>query len=286
MSFDYILSMSFDVTMSMPCDYVMSMPFDDVLSLDLSMSVIVNPAPTDPLLEETHELTTELTVPPLLEKRNVCDDDLPFVTVPVVFEVVISAIYDVESYLRGILSSAIEKDFTMCPDSSRKLSNKRKLVESTVVGVKIINVTEVDAETCHSENSDLDCHIVTVEHQVLYQSGTLANAARNEFLNKLAARLSGVNGSRERAASTTLDSESSTTTEENERTERNSTYGGGLSAVKIAMIVVLSVAVASIALVVVQRKFSRNTRDDDYSVVPEETIPTHTTSYAAFPLFL
>jgi hypothetical protein len=279
MSSDFAMSMPFDEGMSMPFDDTMSMPLDEAMSLDLSMSITVNTDSTDPLLEETHVLNTEPTVPPLLEEAHVCDGGNPFVMVPIDFEVEIPAIYDVESFVTVIISSAIEKDFTVCPDSSRKVSNKRKLEASTVAGVKIIDVTEVDGETCDSEDSD--CHVVNVEHQVLYQDGTLAGAARAEFLSKLAARLSGVHGIRQRAASTT-----SPTTEENDSNERDSTRGGGLSAGKIVMIVVLSVAVTSIALVVVQRKFARNTRDDDDTVVPEETIPTNTVSYAAFPLFL
>jgi hypothetical protein len=280
MPFDDGMSMSFDYSMSLPFDDAMSMPLDETMSLDLSMSITVNTGPTDPLLEETQVLSIEQTDPPLLYETHQCHDGLPFIMIPIDFEVDIPAIYDVESFLTDILSSAMKKRFTMCPDSSRKLSEKeRKMEESTVVGVKIINVTEVSGETCSSEHSDLDCHIVNVKHQAFYQSGTLANAARAEFLSTFAACLAGVDGIRQRTASNALASESSPTTKEDDGTEKDLTRGDGLSTGKIAMIVVLSVAAASVALVVVQRKFAPKKRDADSSAAPDEAI-------RAFPLFL
>ena len=106
-----------------------------------------------------------------------------------------------------------------------------------------------------------------VENKVHYVEGTSSDAARAEFLEKLFTRLAEVDGVR--AASY---SSSDLSTKANDSTDKDLT-SEGLPAAQTAMIVVFSVAAASIALVMVQRKLATNKNADDTSVKVEETGP-------------
>jgi hypothetical protein len=124
--FDFGMSMPFDFGMSMPLDDTMSMPFDETMSVDLTMSMpdATNVEPADTMPE--------------------CEEHLSSVTVHIDFEVRMTVGNPVR-FLTGILSTAIQQDFVLCPDSSRNLSDKRQFEESTVRKVKILNVTMDDS---------------------------------------------------------------------------------------------------------------------------------------------
>ena len=272
MSLDFSMSIPFEESMSMLCDDAFSLSFDFSLSMPFDATISL---PFD-----DDSLPLPLDNDPSLEKTLVCDDSLPSITVPIDFEVEIPKVNDVKSFLTAILSTAIEADFALCSDSLQKLPDKeRKLEESNVHGIKILNVTEVNGTTCNSEDSD--CHIVHVENKVFYAKGTSSDAARAEFLEKLSLRLAKVDGVRvqEEPAS----SSSGLPTKVNDSTEKDST-SKGLSAAQTAMIVVISVAAAFVVLatLVVLRKLAMENRGGDKSVASEESILMNTKFYPAF----
>jgi hypothetical protein len=125
---------------------------------------------------------------------------------------------------------------------------------------------------------------VRVENEVFYEEGTSSDYARAEFREKLFARLTGMNGVREREEASTLAYEASTQAFEasSPASESNASTSEGLPAAQTAMIAVVFLTAASIALVVVQRKFAKNKNADDKSVVSVETMPN--TIYDTTPM--
>jgi hypothetical protein len=146
----------FDTDMSMPFDGSMSMPFDGSMSMHLDVDITMpldvdmhRPLDVDmsrPLDETKKSLDFTTSMPAVSdEMAPVCDESLPSIPVPIDFEVQTGAPIDAVGFLTGILSTAIAEDFTLCAVSSRKFSDKeRKLKESIVRSVEILNVTEVD----------------------------------------------------------------------------------------------------------------------------------------------
>lgn len=133
--------------------------------------------------------------------------------------------------------------------------------------------TYATIETCAFD--EVGCFVATTDFDVYHEDAASSDAARAEFLQKLASQLDSVEGV------IMLGSSSA---------EAGSSQGPGediggqdaLLTAQTAMIAVLSVAAASIALVAVQRRVSANTINDDKSVVSEETFPN--TTYDTAPL--
>jgi hypothetical protein len=255
MPMDAGFSMPFDDAMSMPMDAGMSMPFDDAMSIDLALSMA---APADSI-------------------ADVCEGNHPSTPVSKSFEV-----DGPVGMLSDVLKAAVEDVFTLCPSPTRMLwENQREMEESVVLGVEVKGVAADENATC-SEGAVEECRVATAKFDVIYEEGATKEAATDEFLTKLsqplAERLAEVDGVRERAdASASPDSSSTETTPSGVDSPSDRGLGGG----EKAAAVVCSLAVVAVVLVLVQRKITKNKRDDDKSVAESLSTAPNTSAYTS-----